>query len=224
MLRSMSFLHCHSTMWEPDIHPRLTRPFYARSALLVAPDLLGCTLVKREADGTVIAGMVVETEAYTWDDPACHAYRGETPRCRVMFGETGCAYLYFTYGMHHCFNVVTSEPGRGEAVLIRAVQPVAGECVMRERRAKAAIGASTQLPAHYLCGGPARLCQAFAFDLSTNGTSLVGDSRLWLEARPPEFSVPIVSTPRIGISRAKENYWRFVFADSRFVSRSVQKP
>ncbi len=205
-------------MWAPDTPPILDRAFYARSALQVAPDLLGCTLVRSEPNGSICAGVIVETEAYTWDDPACHAFRGETARCRVMFGEPGNAYVYFTYGMHYCFNVVTSELGRGEAVLVRAVEPRAGEDLMLARRVAAA-QRPPRMPSNFLTGGPARLCQAFAIDVAHSGVSLVGDSDIVVHYRPAGFNRPISATARIGISRAKDNLWRFILTNSIYLSR-----
>ncbi len=205
-------------MWDLETLPRLDREFYARSALHVAPDLLGCTFAKREQDGSLCAGIIVETEAYTGDDPACHAFRGESPRCRVMFGEPGNAYVYFTYGMHFCFNVVTSLPGCGEAVLVRAVEPCVGATIMATRRGTAVTPSRRQQP-NFLCGGPARLCQAFGIDLSFNGASLLGETPIVIYGRPPNYTPNVSATARIGISRAKEQLWRFVVTNSRYLSR-----
>ena len=177
----------------------LPRVFYGRDALVVAPDLLGRTLVHETPEGTV-AGRIVEVEAYCGPiDPASHAYRGPTRRNAVMFGPAGHLYVYFTYGMHYCANVVCEEEGSPGAVLLRAVEPVSGLELMAARRGTSAVGA--------LARGPARLAQAFGIDRAQNGSDLV-EGPVWIGGAPV-LAGPVESSPRIGITRAAEEPWRF---------------
>jgi DNA-3-methyladenine glycosylase len=207
----------------------LPRDFFRQNTLSVAQALLGCLLIRDEPDGCLI-GRIAETEAYTQVDPACHAFRGQTARNATMFGPPGHAYIYFTYGMHHCFNAVTAEAGQGEAVLIRAVEPLTGWERMAARRGlteagkrgfdlKTASEAERIRRARALCGGPGKLCQAFGLDRTLNGTDLTTGSHLWLAAGdtvPPEA---ICATPRIGITLATDRLWRFTRRGDPFTSR-----
>ncbi|MFZ1489421.1 MAG: DNA-3-methyladenine glycosylase [Ilumatobacteraceae bacterium] len=175
----------------------LPRSFYARDALVVAPELLGKVL----AHGAC-RGRIVEVEAYREDDPASHSHRGPTARNATMFGGPGRLYVYFTYGMHHCANVVTGTAGDGQAVLLRAVVPLAGLDVMRERR-------GPERADRHLADGPGKLAQAFALDRALDGCDLTrGPVRLLSDglAPPPQ---PLITT-RIGITRAVDWAWRFV--------------
>jgi DNA-3-methyladenine glycosylase len=177
----------------------LRRRFYARDALVVAPELLGKLLVVGGA-----AGRIVEVEAYREDDPASHSHRGRTARNATMFGPPGHLYVYFTYGMHHCANVVTGRAGDGQAVLLRAVVPVRGLDELWARRPRAR-------RAEDLANGPGKLCQAFGLDRRHDGIDLcAADSpvRLVDDGTPPP-PTPI-TTGRIGIRRATEHPWRFV--------------
>lgn len=183
-------------------------PDLREDAKRVAKALLGCYLV-REVDGRELVGKIVETEAYHQSDAASHSYRGQTPRTRVMFGPPGYAYVYFTYGMHYCMNVVTGPPGEGSAVLIRAIEPVSGLRQMRERRGGR--------PDHELTNGPAKLCYALDINKSLNEHDL-SKKPLQLRAGEPVPVNKIVQTTRIGISEAKEKPWRFYIKDSPFVS------
>lgn len=177
----------------------LPRSFYERDPLLVAPDLLGRTLVAESPEGAV-AGRIVEVEAYCgFRDPASHAYRGETRRNAVMFGPGGFLYVYFTYGMHYCANAVCETPGSPGAVLLRAVEPLEGQELMAARRGTAVVGLLTR--------GPARLAQAFGLDLTDNGVDLV-DGPVRIEGAP-RLAGAVAVSPRIGITKAAEEPWRY---------------
>lgn len=189
--------------------PRLTRPFYERPAVEVARDLLGTVLVRVTREGTV-SGRIVEVEAYTGtSDPGSHAFRGPTPRNGVMFGPPGHVYVYVSYGMHFCMNVVTDVPGVAGAVLLRALEPVTGiEIMERNRGGKRVVD---------LCNGPGKLCQAFGITLAENGEDLEGD-RMWIE--DDGFAGDSIAiTSRVGLSRGKDLPLRFFFAGNPYVSR-----
>jgi DNA-3-methyladenine glycosylase len=190
----------------------LGRDFFARPALEVAPDLVGMLLVR--ADEGVVARLV-ETEAYTEDDPACHAYRGMTARNAPLFGPPGHAYVYFTYGMHWCLNTATGRPGRGEGVLLRAAEPVAGLETMRTRRGPRVRDRDRQR-------GPARLAQAFGLDGSWSGADLCdgGPLRLADDGERPDVD----ASPRVGVVAAPDRPWRFVAAGSRWASAYKRHP
>lgn len=175
----------------------------------VAPRLLGCWLVRTVGDQQLV-GRIVETEAYDQNDAASHSYRGRTPRTDVMFGPSGRAYVYFTYGMHYCVNVVCGPSGYGSAVLIRAIEPLVGEAAMRRNR-----GGKTGIE---LTNGPAKLCQALAIDKTCNGYDL-RQPPLELVFKPPLPQAAITQTTRIGISHATDVLWRFYIRDNPYVSR-----
>ncbi|HEX9375731.1 MAG TPA: DNA-3-methyladenine glycosylase [Actinomycetota bacterium] len=191
----------------------LARSFYARPSLEVARDLLGRVLVRTPPDGTRVSGRIVEAEAYRQDDPASHSFRGRTPRTDVMFGPPGRLYVYFTYGMHFCANVVTGRDGEGSAVLLRAVEPLEGLDAMEERR-------GTANP-RLLCAGPGRLCEAFGVGGAQNGTDLVTGDELRIEWGSPVGDDEIAVGPRVGLTVAVEQPWRFVVATSRYLSRAA---
>lgn len=175
----------------------------------VAPRLLGCLLV-REIDGHRLVGRIVETEAYDQSDAASHSYAGRTPRTDVMFGPAGHLYVYFTYGMHYCMNVVCGPEGQGAAVLIRALEPVEGlEYMAANRRGKTGVE---------LTNGPAKVCQALGIDRQWNGHDLRHEP-LQLVLQPPLETSEIVQTTRIGITKAADVPWRFYVRDSPYVSR-----
>ena len=192
----------------------LSRSFYARDARELAPLLLNKLLVRQEPGEPRVAARILEVEAYLGgDDPGSHAYRGRTPRTAVMFGSPGHLYVYFTYGMHWCANVVAAKDGDAAAVLLRAAAPVAGLDVMRARRPKARTD-------RQLCAGPARLCQALAITGAENGTDLTrGPVRIVDDGiAPPD--APGVST-RIGLAagRGDEHLWRWFVPGDPNVSR-----
>jgi len=192
----------------------LPRSFYARDSLVLAPELLNKLLVTTTDAGVRLAARIVEVEAYRGsDDAGSHAYRGMTPRTEVMFGPPGRLYVYFTYGMHWCANVVATKDGDAAAVLLRAAAPVDGIEVMRERRVKARRDRD-------LLAGPARLCQAFAITGEHNGVDLVrGAVRLLDDGIAPP-AAPGVST-RIGLAsgRGDERPWRFFVPGDPNLSR-----
>lgn len=181
----------------------------AGNAVEVAPRLLGC-YVEREIDGVQLIGKIVETEAYSQDDSASHSYNGETPRTAAMFGPPGNLYVYFTYGMHFCCNVVTGPVGQGDAVLIRALEPIEGvELMSLNRHGRKGI---------QLTNGPAKLCQALSIDRQLNGHSLY-QAPLGLMLKPEMDVESIVQTTRIGISKAKDAPWRFYIRGNPYVSK-----
>ncbi|MDQ3791773.1 MAG: DNA-3-methyladenine glycosylase [Actinomycetota bacterium] len=167
-------------------------------------DLLGCVLSRRSPEG-LASGVIVETEAYRPEDPACHAYKGPTMRNRTMFGGPGLAYVYLSYGTHRLLNVVCEGEGVGSAVLIRALRPTEGREIMARRRGRESS----------LCNGPGRLTQALAIDLSHDGRDLTrGD----LNISSGEPSGEIVATIRIGITRGTELPWRYLVLGDENVS------
>jgi DNA-3-methyladenine glycosylase len=184
----------------------LHRDFFARSVHEVAPELIGATLL---VDG--VGGVIVEVEAYDHEDPASHGYRGRTARNASMFGQAGIAYVYRSYGIHWCLNLVCREEGVPEAVLLRALEPTHGLERMRERR-------RLDDP-RLLCAGPGRLCQALGVTREHDGRA-VDEPPFELHARETE---PVVAAgPRVGITRAAELPWRYALAGSRFVSRPLR--
>jgi DNA-3-methyladenine glycosylase len=193
----------------------LPRSFYQRHPVTVARDLLGKILV-RELEGCVLAGRIVETEAYlAADDPASHAFAGKTRRNAAMFGPPGHAYVYIIYGRYHCVNVVTEEPGVASAVLLRAVEPLAGVDRMQRLRAAQRL---TQL-----ASGPGKLCQAFAIDRTWDTWDLTQGQGIWC-AQPAVCSpFDIVVTPRVGIVQAADLPLRFCMSHSAFVSRGPRR-
>jgi DNA-3-methyladenine glycosylase len=192
---------------------KLPRTFYLQPTLDVARELLGLYLV-RATPRQILSGRIVEVEAYCGDrDPASHSFRGRTPRNEVMFAEGGHLYVYFTYGMHFCANVVTGGAGIGHAVLLRAVEPVEGIARMARRRGMKPSAISE------LCNGPAKLSQAFGLGRQQNGLDLCGDS-IWIERRDPPLEDSMIGTStRVGISTATEHKWRFLVKGNLFVSR-----
>jgi DNA-3-methyladenine glycosylase len=190
---------------------RLQRRFYARPSTVVARELLGRVFVRSGRAGARVAARIVETEAYEQTDPASHSFRGPTARNAVMFGPAGHLYVYFTYGMHFCMNVVADREGWGSAVLLRAAEPLEGVATMRRRRG------TTDL--RLLCSGPARFTQALGIDRRFDGVDLVEGSTLWIERGAPVPSARVEIGPRVGIRSGVEQPWRFSVAGDAFVSR-----
>jgi DNA-3-methyladenine glycosylase len=183
---------------------RLGSEFFARSVHTVARELIGCRL-HYEGCG----GIVVETESYERDDPACHAYVGLTKRTETLFGPPGRAYVYLSYGIHSLLNAVAEPEGEAAAVLIRALKPSAGLEAMRRRRGRR--------PDTDLCSGPGKLTDALGIGLDDNDADLTADPFLLL---PPEpgWNGEVLTGPRVGITKAVERPWRFSLAGSEFVS------
>lgn len=187
---------------------RLNRDFYDRSALEVARALLGCRLVRKQS-GQRLTGLILETEAYQGeDDLGCHAAAGKTPRTAVMYGPPGHAYVYFTYGMHWLFNVVTDRVDIPAAVLIRKIQPIEGIEMMAENR-------PTKAGKSGWTDGPAKLTQALAIDKKFNGIDLCNPgSQLWIETGEEIPDHLVKRTPRIGLNSVPEPWrsipWRFI--------------
>ena len=187
----------------------ISRDFFARHSVQVAPELLGCVLEHQTAAG-LVAVELTEVEAYEGEtDPASHAYRGKTQRNAVMYGPPGHAYVYFTYGMHFCVNLVCLPAGSASAVLLRAGTVTEGEGLARARRAKSA----AEVASRDLARGPARLCQALGIDRSLDGADVcAAESPLRIRspgARRADRSAKIISGPRVGIAQAAEVPWRF---------------
>jgi DNA-3-methyladenine glycosylase len=184
---------------------RLAAEFFDRSVHAVARDLIGCRLFY-EGRG----GVIVETESYQRDDPACHAYVGLTERTEVLFGAPGRAYVYLSYGIHSLLNFVAEPDGEAAAVLIRAIEPTHGLAVMRKRR-----GDRADVE---LCSGPGKLTEALGLGLDANGAELTADPFLLLPRRP-HWAGKIVTGPRIGITKAVDRPWRFCLAGNAHVSK-----
>jgi len=190
---------------------RLPRSFFARPSTVVAPELLGRILVRILPDGSRLAARLVEVEAYEQGDPASHSYRGRpTRRTEVMFGPPGRLYVYFTYGMHFCSNVVTAPDGYGSAVLLRAAEPLDGFEAMAANRGTDGL--------RLLCSGPARLAEALAIGRDDNGADLVKDPGLFLLAGSPVGPRSVARSTRVGVKVGVERRWRFFERGSAFVS------
>jgi DNA-3-methyladenine glycosylase len=188
----------------------VNRAFYERGVVDVARDLVGCVLRHGET-----AGAIVETEAYHETEPACHAYVGLTARTHILFGPPARAYVYRSYGIHALFNAVCEDEGVGAAVLIRALEPLEGIELMRERRGL--------VRAEDLCSGPGKLAQALGIKLHLNGSDLLGGP-ISIEPPRPGWEAPeLLVGPRVGITKAAELRWRFCAAGSRSVSRPWPK-
>jgi DNA-3-methyladenine glycosylase len=182
----------------------IPKRFFARSVHEVAPELVGATLL---VDG--VGGRVVEVEAYDQEDPASHGFRGRTTRNASMFGPAGHAYVYRSYGLHWCLNLVCEQEGTAAAVLLRALEPTDGVERMRARR-------RTE-DDRLLCAGPGRLCEALGVGREHDGLPLDEPP---FELRSRTGPVEVVAAPRVGITRAADLPWRYLLAGSRFLSRA----
>lgn len=204
----------NSTTFSQIVEPN----WLARPSTSVAPDLLGCTLVRQLPNGEIIRGLIVETEAYAPGDPAFHAYRRRTNRNDVLFGLAGRSYIYLIYGIYHCFNIVTDQDGIPSAVLIRALQllslPAGIDLDLNQNLAKK------------IAAGPGKLCRVLQIDRSLNGSVLQPGEPLWLEHRNSEFQqqfdsqvITFVQTTRIGLTQGIELPWRWYISNCPAVSR-----
>ena len=194
----------------------LARSFYERPSLVVARALLGRDLVRTIDGDMALRARIVECEAYREDDPASHSFRGRTDRTHVMFGPPGRLYVYLSYGMHYCMNVVTGRDGEGSAVLLRAAEPIEGIEAMCATRG---VG-----DPRLLCAGPGRLCQALAITREHDGTDLVEGTELRIERGRPVTDRDVVVGPRVGITAAADQPWRFTVRGSPYVSRGPVRP
>lgn len=193
---------------------KLPNSFYQRqNVTAIAKELIGKVLVTN-VNKTLTSGIIVETEAYSYKDRGCHAYKGLTPRNKVMFEEGGVAYVYLCYGIHHLFNVVTNQKDKADAVLIRALEPLAGQSVMQQRMNANSLNKITS--------GPGKLTKALGIDRRHNGLFLRNDE-IWIEeGTSPIRAKNILASPRIGIDYAGEDAklpWRFTLKGSEWVSR-----
>jgi len=198
----MTNLHISAQIVEPN--------WLARLSTQVAPDLVGCTLVRQLNDGTLLRGMIVETEAYGPDDPACHAYRRRTQRNWVMFGPAGRTYVYLIYGVYYCLNIVTDRDEVPSAVLIRALQ-------LESIPPWISLDKPSQL--HRIAAGPGKLCKALQIDCSLNARILEPGEPLWLEHRHPQFQSELIQTTRIGLSQGTDFPWRWYLKNCPAVSK-----
>lgn len=192
--------------------------WFDRAAINVAPDLIGCTLVRQLPDGQQLRGLIVETEAYQTGDPACHAYRKQTKRNQIMFGAPGYVYVYLIYGMYHCVNVVTDRHGEASAVLIRALELNTETLNM--------ISISPKEKLERVAAGPGKLCRAMQIDRSLYGTKLEQGQPLWIEQRSADFQamldvdrLELTQTTRIGLTQGIELPWRWYLKDCPAVSK-----
>lgn len=202
--------------WTPTA-PHIPQQWCDRPVEIVAPDLVGCTLVRQFPDGSQLRGMIIETEAYGPDDPACHGYRGRTPRTEVMFGPAGMSYVYLIYGMYHCFNVVTDRCDIASAVLIRALELDTIPAGVPDKKRK---------QPHRIAAGPGKLCQVMNIDRTLSDRPLIPSEALWLEHRGPDIQQKFMEgiwslsqTTRIGLSKGVETPWRWYLKGSACISK-----
>ncbi len=193
------------------LEKRFERSFFEREVTLVARELLGAYVHRRLGDIEMI-GRIIETEAYHQSDPASHSFRGMTERNKIMFGEAGFAYVYFTYGMHYCANVVTGFVDGAEAILIRALEPISGTEEMFRRRKKAHNEKD-------LLSGPGKLCEGFGINREQNGIDLITSDDLFLTRGKLGKREKIGVTTRVGITVGVEKQWRFFIEGNPFVSK-----
>jgi DNA-3-methyladenine glycosylase len=192
--------------------------WFDRSAVSVAPDLIGCTLVRQLPDGRQLRGLIVETEAYQEGDPACHAYRKQTKRNQIMFGAPGFVYVYLIYGMYHCVNIVTDRVSAPSAVLIRALElePETLNTILLKPKEKSVRAAA----------GPGKLCLAMQINLDLYGTKLERGQEMWVEHRSIDWqakldlgSIELTQTTRIGLTQGIDLPWRWYLTGCQAVSK-----
>ena len=195
--------HARSQQPITEHFPALPHAFFCRPAEVVGPELVGCRLVKRQSDGSLLWGVIVETEAYSQDEPACHGYRRRSPQNETLFGEPGRFYVYVSYGIHHCVNVVTDRAEWANGVLLRAVAlPDEPERV---------------------AAGPGLLARRFGIDRQRDACSVCDEHGLWLAPRSAGLIDPVlITTTRIGISQGQELPWRWYLQASRSVSKRAR--
>jgi DNA-3-methyladenine glycosylase len=200
-------------------NPSIAPSWLARPAPDVAPELIGCTLVRQLPDGTQIRGLIVEVEAYAPGDPAFHAYRSRTARNWILFEAPGYSYVYLIYGIYHCFNIVTDVAGVPSAVLVRALH-------LQSIPPDLAVTPTKQKQLQRLAAGPGKLCRSLQIDLTHNALELKPGNPLWLEHRSSEFQSLLASQPqlmvqttRIGLTKGIEIPWRWYFYSSPSVSK-----
>jgi len=181
---------------------RLDKKFFEQDTLIVSKKLLGQIFCRQLPDGRIFKGKIVETEAYTQEEPSCHAYCGKTKRSQTLFEVGGTFYVYFTYGMYYCSNIVTEKEGYGSATLIRAVEPL------------------TELNEYKKTDGPAKFCKAFDITTELNGIDITQkNSAVWIEKDEDIDEKNIIQTTRIGITKATDLPWRFYIKDNKFISK-----
>ena len=205
----------------PQPAQHIRADWLSRPSLQVAPDLIGCVLVRHLSDGQVWRGVIVETEAYAPDDPACHAYRRRTTRNAVMFGPAGVAYVYVIYGIYHCLNVVTDRDGIPSAVLIRALQFASVPPWITPQPHP-----QPHPQLHRIAAGPGKLCQALRIDRALNATRLQPEQPLWLEHRSDRWQqqfqaglLTLTQTTRIGLTQGQDLPWRWYLTHCPAVSK-----
>ena len=211
----------------PGLGGIITPDWLSRPAVEVAPDLLGCRLVRQWADGRHLEAVIVETEAYTEGDPACHAYRRETPRNRVMFGPAGYGYVYLIYGMYHCFNVVTDQDRVPSAVLIRAVELETLPPWLAENPQGNHPPNRREKPPRW-GAGPGKTCRLLEIDRRFTEQPLTPASGLWLAPPTPQWRQRVgqphnrIQTTRIGLTQGRDLPWRWYVNDSPSVSKRLK--
>ena len=203
----MAIYHAVANLPRCSVSRRLSKAFFRRSVHEVAPDLIGATLLFNG-----VGGRLVEVEAYHHTDPAAHSYRGQTARNAVMFGPSGYTYVYRSYGIHWCLNLVCEPKGSASAVLIRALEPTDGLPLMRRLRGLSDV--------RLLCAGPGRVCEALGITAAHNGLAL-DEPPFSLFARTGE--VEVIAGPRIGITKAAEKPWRYGLQGSAFLSKPFRE-
>jgi DNA-3-methyladenine glycosylase len=200
------------------MEPVIPSEWFNRSAVTIAPELIGCTLVRQLPDGTQLRGLIVETEAYQEGDPACHAYRKQTKRNQIMFGDPGYVYVYLIYGIYHCVNVVTDRSGVPSAVLIRALEldrDTLNNITLKQPQKPSRVAA-----------GPGKLCLAMQINLDLYGTKLAAGQAMWIEHRSSDWQakldlseIELIQTTRIGLTQGVDLPWRWYLKGCNAVSK-----